>query len=132
MDTWRAIVDRVRVTHAPLASVLEHAMPLEISGAHVRLGYGPKATFLADQAKEPENLELLTREVRAHFGAPTEVALDLSANASVQTIASIEAEKKKAATAAARAEVANHPLVEEAVRIFGAELREIKLPHADD
>ena len=45
----------------------------------VVVGFEPSAAFLAARASEPEALEELTREVRAHFGAPTQVALDLSA-----------------------------------------------------
>ena len=131
---WRDILARVRLVRAPLASVLEHAIPLEMTQERVLLGFEPKSAFLAEQAKDPEALEILTREVRAHFGVPTEVALDLSAQRTpgVKTVAAVETERRQAATVMARAAVTAHPLVQEAIRVFGAEVREIKLPPERD
>ncbi len=130
VDAWRAILERVTATNRPLAAILANALPLEVSAARVVLGYPPSQAFYADQAKDPEALEALTREVRAYFDAPTEVALDLSAHApsGVATIASIDSAKRVAAVAAAKSAVEKHPLVAEAMRIFGAEIRDIKLP----
>jgi DNA polymerase III subunit gamma/tau len=136
VDGWRAILERVRAVRPPLASVLEHAVPLEVTAARVRLGFSEADAFQAEAAKEPEALELLTREVRGFFVAPTEVALELThkpANGAAQgkapaSVFAIESEKKRADQAAARAAVAGHPLVEEALRLFGAELKDIRLP----
>ena len=113
--------------------MLEHAIPLETTAARVVVGFEPGAAFLAARASEPEALEELTREVRAHFGAPTQVALDLSArpSAAVKTIASLDAERRTAELAKARAVVEGHPLVQEAVRLFGAQLRDVKLPSGE-
>jgi DNA polymerase-3 subunit gamma/tau len=134
ISAWRAILDRVRALKPALASVLEHAMPLAMSAERVMLGFDARDSFLAGQAKEPDALEILTREVRAHFGRPTEVALDLSARASpgTLTVAAIEAERRAAREEEARQAVAKHPLVREALTVFGAELREVKLPPAED
>ncbi len=123
-------MERITAGNPPLASILANALPLEVSAARVVLGYAPNQAFFADQAKEPDALEALTREVRAYFGAPTEVVLDLSARApsGVATIAAIDSAKRVAAVAAAKEAVGKHPLVAEAVRIFGAEIRDIKLP----
>jgi hypothetical protein len=110
--------------------VLEHAIPLETTAARFVLGFEPSAAFLGARASEPDALEDLTREVRAHFGAPTQVALDLSAQATAgtKTIAALDAEHRAAELAKARAVVESHPLVQEAVRLFGAQLRDVKLP----
>jgi DNA polymerase-3 subunit gamma/tau len=124
----------VRALKPALASVLEHAMPLVMGAERVVLGYAASEAFLAGQAKEPDALELLTREVRAHFGRPTELALDLSAPAAagVVTVAAIDAERRAAREEQAREAVAHHPLVREAQRLFGAELREVKLSPTED
>lgn len=129
--TWRAILARVRSQRAPLASIYEHAVPVEITAERVLLGYQAE-DFLSSQASEPEALELLQQEARAHFGAPTTVALDLSPrHQGIATVASLDAAERKAAEARARAAVAEHPLVREAIRVFGAELREVRLPRED-
>jgi DNA polymerase-3 subunit gamma/tau len=134
MDVWRAILDRVRSSRPSLASVLEHAVPLETTPSRVVVGFEPGAAFLAARASETEALELLTREVRAHFGRPTQVVLDLSANRvgpGAGTVASIDAERRSSEMAKARAVVEAHPVVQEAVRLFGAHIRDVKLPSGE-
>jgi len=126
---WRAILDRVRAVRPPLASVLEHAVPISVDSARVALAYDAHS-FLGTQASDPEALALLRREAQAHFGAPTDVTIDLSARslAGQATVAIVEAERRKSATAEARAQVERHPLVREAIALFGAELRDVRLP----
>jgi DNA polymerase-3 subunit gamma/tau len=130
MEAWRAILERVRATRPALASVLEHAMPLEIGAARVVVGFEPSAGFVAGRASDPEALETLTYAVRAHFNAPTQVSLELSAKASgaVRSIASVDTEQRKAEVAKALALVHAHPLVEEAIRLFDAKVQDVKLP----
>jgi DNA polymerase III subunit gamma/tau len=130
MEVWRAILERVRAARPAIASVLEHAMPLEVGAARLVVGFEPSASFLAARASEREVLEVLTRETRAQFGAPTSVAIESSAKAAsgVRTVASVDAELRSAELARARAAVQAHPLVEEAIRLFGAKLQEVKLP----
>jgi len=122
----------VRASRPALASVLEHAAPIEVRAERVLLGYAP-GDFLGTQAADEEAAMLLQRAVRAHFGAATKVELDLSMRAApVASVASIDDAKKKAALAAARAAVENHPLVKKAIQIFGAELREVRIPGDDE
>jgi hypothetical protein len=104
-----------------------------MGAARVVVGFEPGADFLSARASEPEALEALTREVRAHFGAPTQVALDLSAKANPQarTVASLDAERRSAEIAKARAAIEGHPIVREAVRIFGAQVRDVRLPNGE-
>ena len=132
LDAWRAILDRVRQVRAPLAAVLEHAAPIEVRPERVLLGYEhEEQAFLGAQAAEAEALGLLTREVRAYFGVATPVALDLSMRAApVSTVAAIDLEIRKEEIAAARAVVEHHPLVQSAIRLLGAELKDITLPTA--
>ncbi|MGH7272095.1 MAG: hypothetical protein ACREJ3_16820, partial [Polyangiaceae bacterium] len=101
-----------------------------IGAERVVVGFDATAGFLAARASEPQALELLTRTIRAHFDAPTEVVLELSAKPApgIRTVAEVEAERRDALTAEARAVIADHPIVKEAIRVFGAQLREVKLP----
>jgi DNA polymerase-3 subunit gamma/tau len=133
LRAWHAVVTRLRETQAPFASFFEHALPLEITPSRVVVGFEGSAAFQAGRAAEPEAMEALTRAVRAHFGAPTQVVLEAAAKASpgLRTLASLEAERRVADLAAARAAVEAHPLVREAIRVFGAEVCDVKLPGAD-
>jgi DNA polymerase-3 subunit gamma/tau len=127
---WRTILERIRARRPSLASVLEHAIAMETTATRFVIGFEPSAAFLAARASEPDALEELTREIRGHFGAPTQVALDLSARATeaTKTIAALDSEHRAAELAKARALVEGHPLVREAVRLFGAQVRDVKLP----
>jgi DNA polymerase-3 subunit gamma/tau len=131
-DEWRNIVERVRKVRPSVASVLEHAMPLEIGAARVRVAFDA-SFFLAARASEGEAVDLLTREARAHFGAPTVVMIEASTKASngARTVAAIDAERRIAELARARAAVRTHPVVEEAIRVFGAKLEDVRLPNGE-
>jgi DNA polymerase-3 subunit gamma/tau len=130
VDVWRTILDRLRARQPALASVLDHAIPMETTAARVVVGFEPSAAFLGARASEPDALDELSREVRAYFGQPTKVSIELSARApaGTKTIAAIDADRRSAELAKARAAVEGHPLVKEAVRLFGAQLRDVKLP----
>ncbi len=132
-DAWRAVLGQLRVMQAPFAAFFEHALPLEVTAERVVVGFEPSAAFQAARASEPDALEALTRAVRAHFGAPTQVVLERAAKpaSGVRTVASLDAERRSADLASARAAVQAHPVVQEAMRLFGAQLRDVKLPSGD-
>jgi DNA polymerase-3 subunit gamma/tau len=134
MDAWRAIVERVRAARPALGSVLEHAMPLEVGAARLVVGFEPSAGFVAARASEPDALDLLTSAARAHFGGPTEVVVETSARGpahGVRSVASVEAENRTAEIARLRTAVQTHPVVAEAIRVFGARIQDVKLPNGD-
>jgi DNA polymerase III subunit gamma/tau len=133
VDVWRTILDRLRARQPALASVLDHAIPMETSAARLVVGFEPSAAFLGARASEPDALDELSREVRAYYGQATKVSIELSAHAAagVKTIAAIDADRRSAELAKARAAVEGHPLVKEAVRLFGAQLRDVKLPPSE-
>jgi hypothetical protein len=130
LDAWRTIVERIRAVRPPLASVFEHAMPIEVAATGVVIGFDTAAAFLALRAAEPDALDLLTREVRGFFGAHTRVELRSAALPAqgLRTVAAIDAERRAADITRARAAVESHPLVQEAIRLFGAQLRDVRLP----
>lgn len=128
---WYSLVDRLRSTHPALASIFEHALPIEVGRERVVLTF--ETTFVAERANEPEALRVLGEVVRRHFDAPTAVTIDSSAKAAsgVRTVAHIDAERREGELAKARAAVEDHPMVREAVRVFGAQVRDVKLPSGD-
>ncbi len=133
IGAWRAILERVRAVRPAIASVFEHALPIEVGAAQVVVGFEPSASFLAARASEGEALDVLTREARAHFGPATRVSIDTATRASgdTRTIASLDAERRSTELSLARAAVIAHPLVSEAVRLFGAKVQDVKLPNGE-
>ena len=124
------MLDRVRATRPDRASILEHAVVVEINAARLVLGFEASQAFLAAQANEPLALESLTQAARAHFGGPTEITIESAVKAATgtKTIAAINADRREAEQVRARAAVEGHPLVKEAVRLFDARIRDVKLP----
>ena len=130
LDDWRAILARVRATMPAAAAIFEHGVPLEVTAARVLVGY-QSDSFEGARASEPEGFDLLQREARAHFNAETKVALDLSARPGV-TVAAIDAADRKEQLLKARSAASAHPMVQKAIALFRAELRDVRLPGGDD
>jgi hypothetical protein len=77
----------------------------------------------------------LTQAARDHFGPSTEVRVTSGprpVDGSVQSLATLQADSRKAASDQAREAVERHPLVQYAVQNFGAELREVRLPEGEE
>jgi DNA polymerase III subunit gamma/tau len=129
---WRNLVEALRATSPAHASIFEHALPIEVGPSRVVLTF-ESGKFVADRASDPEALGAFTEVVRSHFGAPTAVVIDTSAKAEpgVRSVAAVEKERRDGELAKARAAVEEHPLVREASRLFGAQVRDVKLPNTD-
>ena len=133
----RSILSRIGEIRPALKAVLEHAVPLEVRAGRVSLLFesADSHSFLAAQAKDPDAMAILERAVREHFGAQTVVVVEAGARPSGHggaSLASLDADSRRATTDRARQLVEKHPLVAAAVRIFGAELREVRLPEGDE
>ncbi len=131
VDDWRAILDRVRASNPGLASALEHAVPVEISRARVALGFA-QDDFLGHHASEEPSVALLTRAVQTHFGVAVPVQIDTKHRGGKGgSVHAIDSAERRAEIAKARSAVEEHPVVREIVRLFDAELRDIKLPEGE-
>ena len=91
-------------------------------------------SFEDGRAEESDARTVLTDVAKAFFGgAAPAVTFDMSARGSKgASVASLDAAKRKAAIAEARAVVEKHPLVQKAIAIFDAELKDIRLPAQED
>jgi len=124
---WRAILEKVREKRAALASVLEHAGPIEVGPLRVSLRY-PPGSFLVPQATEKSALLLLESIVREHFASPTTIDIEVGdIPPGTITVAQLETFDRKARVDTARRAVAKHPLVSAAIELLGAELRDVRL-----
>jgi DNA polymerase III subunit gamma/tau len=131
VDDWRAILDRVRASNPGLASALEHAVPVEISRTRIALGYA-QDDFLGHHASEEPSVALLTRAVQTHFGVAVPVQIDTKHRGGKGgSVHAIDSAERRAEIAKARSAVEEHPVVREIVRLFDAELRDIKLPEGE-
>ena len=125
--TWRAILDAVRERNAGLASVLEHAVALEVSPHALRLAI-EEGSFYAERARDDRALDLLTRVVRDHFHASTEVSFSLldAAKTSGRTLYDKDEADRVEREAKARAALEQNKLVRAAVEALGARIQQVK------
>ena len=76
VEGWRRLIDRVRAgASRALASVLEHAVPVEIGPARASGGPAPPP-FFAAMATGGGERSSFTREVHAHFGSAVLAVID--------------------------------------------------------
>jgi DNA polymerase-3 subunit gamma/tau len=134
IDTWRALLAKVKPVRPAIAATLELAAPQVVTRERIVLGFEP-GSFEDGRAGETDAKTVLTEMAQAFFGsnAPPEVSFDMSARGSKgASVASLDAAKRKAALLEARAQVEKHPLVQKAIAIFEAELKDIKLPAQEE
>ena len=130
IELWRSILARIRNVHPAVAATLELAAPKVVTPEKIVLGFEP-GSFEDGRAEESDARALLTKEAKAIFGVAPAVTFDVATHgARGSSVASLDAAKRKAALAEARALVERHPLVQKAIAIFDAELKDIRIPGA--
>ena len=134
IETWRALLAVVKTTRPAIAATLELAAPIVVTRERILLGFEP-GSFEDGRAEESDAKTVLTEMAQAFFraDAPPDVTFDVSVRGSKgASVASLDAAKRKAALVEARAKVEKHPLVQKAIAIFDAELKDIKVPAQED
>ena len=129
IEVWRSILARVRKVRPAVAATLELAAPKVVTRAAIVLGFEP-GSFEDGRAEESDARTILVEEAKAFFdGVAPAVTFDVAAHgARGSSVASLDAAKRKAALAEARALVEKHPLVQKAIAVFDAELKDIRIP----
>ena len=129
---WRQILEQIRKANAPIAAALDLAAPHTITRERIVLGF-ETASFEEGHADESDAKTVLTQHAHIFFAHQTVVVFEVAARGSkVASVAYLDAAKRKAAIVEARAAVEKHELVQKALKIFDAELRDIKLPASEE
>jgi len=134
VETWRALIARIKAERPAIAATLELAAPMIVTRERLVLGFEP-GSFEDGRAGESDARDVVTAHAHALFGtaSPPSVTFDMGARGSKSSsVASLDAQKRKAAIAEARAAVERHPLVQNAMKILDAELKDIRLPAQED
>jgi hypothetical protein len=117
----------VRTRRPDVAAVLDHATPLSVDETLVELGWGNDDVLKA-RASEPDCWAELCQAAKDELGA-TRVVFTESSRASGQTtLAEIDAQAREGERREALRRVKNHPRVVEAIDIFKARLKDVRLP----
>jgi hypothetical protein len=133
LTTWRALVDRVRKEHPPVAAMLDLAVPKTMTKAQVVIGVEDDS-FEETRGDQLDAKAILERAAREHFGAPTKVVIEEAARGTKQvaSVAFLDQAKRKQMQIEARQAVEGHVLVQHALKVFSAELKDVKLPPQED
>ena len=134
VETWRSLLARIKPTRPAIAAALELAAPNMVTRDRIILGFEP-GSFEEGRTAESDARTVLTETAHAYFGGttPPEVVFDMAAHGSKSaSVASLDAAKRKAAHLEARALVSSHPLVQRAIALFDAELKDVRLPAQEE
>jgi DNA polymerase III subunit gamma/tau len=134
VTTWRKILERVRVASPPVAAMLDLAVPMTVSKDKLVIGIEDES-FEQVRSEQTDAKAVLTTAAQAFFrSASTEIVFERAAKGSKLggSVAYLDAAKRKQAQVEARQAVENHELVQRAIMLFDAELKDVKLPAQDD
>ncbi|MBW1808153.1 MAG: DNA polymerase III subunit gamma/tau [Deltaproteobacteria bacterium] len=124
-EGWEKLVALVSKRRPSLGSVLNHACPLELSAQKVRISLQP-GSFFADQMKTSRNMQELEGFCRELFGQDTQLVVEDRQAEDGVTLAQSWEQDKQDAEDQMRSQALSHPMVKEAIKIFGAEVDTIK------
>jgi len=126
LERLRATAARLREERATWGSLLEHGVVVRCDAEILEVAY-EKRSFFAAQISDAAVAEGFARAARAELGARARILI-CDGGVTGRTVAQITNEQKTAALDAARREAISHPVVQEAIAIFKAEVRNVKLP----
>jgi DNA polymerase-3 subunit gamma/tau len=125
---WKEFVNSAKKKKPPLASLLEHGYPLALGEDFLQIGY-PEKSFYLERMEEADNRSLLTTLASEFFKRPMRVqvvGLNPDAVPRGNGLNSEGGRDRKKNSRDDQVDALNHPLVREAINIFGGRVVEIK------
>jgi DNA polymerase-3 subunit gamma/tau len=124
----KPFVDRVRETNVELAAYLEQAVPLVVEPGKLQLSF-EKGSLFVDKVNARPTLEALGSVASEVLGAPTVVGVtpDHPDAFPHKTLSAERVREREAARREAIARAKAHPRVVDALEVFGARIKEVKL-----
>ena len=114
-----------------IGSVLNHARPLEVSPQQVKIALIPNS-FFADQMKNDRNKKDLQQFCRDFFRAETQLVVEVAGEEAGPTLSEAWEQERKQNEDGIKKDSISHPAVQEAIRVFGAEVEQIKISKGKD
>lgn len=130
-EVFRALVGRVAAERAELAAKLEHGVLVELGANRLVLGWPPESVF-GSLVSTPENNAVIERLATELLGMPMRLTHEPDSERAKgrKTLSVLEAEAREQRRKEAYERIRRHPRVEEAVEIFSARVRDLKLSSA--
>jgi DNA polymerase III subunit gamma/tau len=127
VERVRAVAAALRKERATWGSLLEHGVIVRCDSEALEIAY-EKRSFLAAQLTDSQVADAFTRATKNELGAAARLLL-CEGGLTGRTLAQLASEQKSQAMDAARREAIAHPAVQDAITIFKAEVRNVKLPN---
>jgi DNA polymerase-3 subunit gamma/tau len=125
-EEWKEFVSFAKKKKPPFASLLEHGHPLTLEERFLEVGY-PEKSFYLERMQEADNLAFLQGLAKEFFKRTMKVKVSALNPASLpRGKGGGNQEEKKNSRREKQEETLNHPLVREALNIFGGRVVEIK------
>ncbi|MEO7096937.1 MAG: hypothetical protein ABI175_27000, partial [Polyangiales bacterium] len=126
VERIRGVVAVLRAQRATWGSLVEHGLVVRCDATAFEVAY-EKRSFLAAQVADRGFGEAFARAAQAQLGASAKIHL-CEVPPKGRSLAALATQQKNASLDAARRAAIGHPLVQEAVSIFNAEVRGVKIP----
>jgi DNA polymerase-3 subunit gamma/tau len=125
LTEWERLVQMISRRRPSLGSILNHACPVELTPKKICISFEP-GSFFHDQMKSDRNKRDLLRFCKEFFGTEPVLQVESKQPGEGTTLAQSKEEAKADAENDMREQALSHPAVKEAVRIFGAEVEQIR------
>ena len=116
LSSWETIVGVLTDTKPALGALLKHAVPQRIDTEVLELSF-PPGSFYGKQAESADAKNAIAHVAERRLGAKPRIEI-LYGAPSGGTLAQIEDERERARLDATRKKALNHPVVQEALRVF--------------
>jgi hypothetical protein len=115
---WETMVGVLADTKPALGALLKHAVPRRVSAETVEIAF-PPGSFYGKQAESAEAKSAIAQVAERRLGGRPRIDIvDETPGGSGSTLAQIEEERERARLEATRKKALNHPVVQEALRVF--------------
>ncbi len=124
-EKWMDLVNYTKKKKPPFASLLEHGEPLVLDESRLEIVY-PENSFYLERMQEADNLSFLQDLSREFFKRPMKVKISGKKGGFFARKGSENQGERKNSRREREEEALNHPLVREAINVFGGRVVEIK------
>jgi DNA polymerase-3 subunit gamma/tau len=124
-EKWKDFVTFAKKKKPPFASLLEHGEPLALDETRLEIGY-PEKSFYLERMQEADNLAFLHDLSREFFKGSMKVKVSGKKAGSLPRKGAENQGERKNSKREREEETLNHPLLREAINVFGGRIVEIK------
>lgn len=128
-QTWEGWIQFVRKSRPILATAFEHSACLDFptSGVALKVSFNSSEIFYRDQLISNANQQQLQKLSEEFFGKKVRIEIETHADGEKESLATQRERELKERIERARTKVAQHPVIQEAKSLFGADLGPIEV-----